>query len=53
MLDDIQFATTGSYSQPSIIITLPVSGSLGSPLSIESQTVFFVKKLKSEQITIF
>lgn len=52
-LDDIQFASTGSYSQPSIIVTLPVSGSLGSPILIESQTEYFVRKLTSEQITIF
>lgn len=53
MLYDIQFATTGSYSQPSIIITLPVSGSIGSPYFIESSTVYFVKKLTNEQIFIF
>lgn len=52
-LDDIQFASTGSYSQPSIIVTLPVSGSLGSPVLIESQTVFFERKLTSEQVTVF
>lgn len=52
-LDDIQFATTGSYSQPSIIVTLPVSGSLGSPNLIESQTVYFIRTLTSEQVTIF
>lgn len=52
-LDDIQFATTGSYSQPSIIMTLPVSGSLGNPILIESQTVYFIKKLNGEQISIF
>lgn len=53
MLDDIQFASTGSYSQPSIVVTLPVSGSQGSPILIESQTVYFIKKLTSEQVTIF
>lgn len=52
-LDDIQFASTGSYSQPSIIVTLPVSGSQGSPNLIESQTVYYVKKLSSEQVCIF
>lgn len=52
-LDDIQFATTGSYSQPSIIVTLPESGSLGSPVLIEAQTVFFEKKLTSEQTFVF
>ncbi len=39
-LDDIQFATTGSYSQPSIIVTLPVSGSLGNPILIEPPFAF-------------
>jgi len=53
MLDDIQFASTGSYSQPSIVVTLPVSGSQGSPVIIESQTVYFIKKLTSEQVSIF
>lgn len=53
MLDDIQFATTGSYSQPSIIVTLPTSGSLGSPILIDAQTVFFERKLTFEQITFF
>lgn len=52
-LDDIQFASTGSYSQPSIIVTLPVSGSQGSPILIEAQTVFFEKKLTFEQVTVF
>lgn len=52
-LDDIQFATTGSYSQPSIIVTLPVSGSLGNPILIEPQSVFFERKLTVEQINIF
>lgn len=52
-LDDIQFASTGSYSQPSIIMTMDVSGSLGSPIIIESQTVYFEKKLYNEQIIIF
>lgn len=52
-LDDIQFATTGSYSQPSIIVTLTSSGSLGSPVLIESQTVYFIRTLTSEQISIF
>ncbi len=52
-LDDIQFASTGSYSQPSIIVTLPVSGSQGSPILIEAQTVHFLKTLASEQISIF
>ena len=53
MLDDIQFAATGSYSQPSIIVTLPVSGSLGNPVLIEAQTVFFERKLTFEQVTVF
>lgn len=53
MLDDIQFMTTGSYSQPSIIITLPVSGSTGSPILIEVQTVYFTKYLKSETVIVF
>lgn len=53
MLDDIQFASTGSYSQPSIIVTLPISGSLGSPNLIESQTEYFVKTLNSETVIIF
>ena len=52
-LDDIQFAATGSYSQPSIIVTLPVSGSQGSPILIEAQPVYFERKLTFEQITIF
>lgn len=52
-LDDIQFASTGSYSQPSIIVTLPVSGSQGNPMLIEAQTVLFEKKLTFEQITVF
>lgn len=53
MLDDIQFAATGSYSQPSIIITLETSGSIGSPILIESQTVYFARTLTNEQISIF
>ncbi len=52
-LDDIQFAATGSYSQPSIIVTLPESGSLGSPILIEPQTIFFERKLTVEQVTVF
>lgn len=52
-LDDIQFLSTGSYSQPSIIITLPVSGSTGSLSLIEPQTVYFEKKLYIEQVSIF
>ena len=52
-LDDIQFTTTGSYSQPSVIVTLPVSGSQGNPILIEAQTVQFLKILTSEQISIF
>lgn len=53
MLDDIQFASTGSYSQPSIIVTLPESGSLGSPVLIEAQTVNFERKLTFEQVFVF
>lgn len=52
-LDDIQFLSTGSYSQPSIIVTLPQSGSLGSPILIEPQTVYFENKIFIEQIGIF
>lgn len=52
-LDDIQFASTGSYSQPSVIVTLPVSGSTGSISFIEPQTVFFEKNLTGEQIFVF
>jgi len=52
-LDDIQFASTGSYSQPSIIVTLPVSGSTGSINLIEPQTVFFEKNLTGEVTFVF
>lgn len=52
-LDDIQFVSTGSYSQPSIIVTLETSGSLGRPNLIESQTVYFIRTLTSEQISVF
>jgi hypothetical protein len=51
-LDDIQFLSTGSYSQPSIIVTLDSSGSLGSPVLIEAQTVYFENKIYPESIDI-
>ena len=53
MLDDIQFVSTGSYSQPSVIITIPTSGSQGTPILIEAQTSYYVKTLISENIIIF
>lgn len=52
-LDDIQFLSTGSYSQPSFVITLETSGSLGSPILIEPQTVYFENRIFIEQIGIF
>ncbi len=44
-LTDILFAVTGSAVGPTFTIELPSSGSMGSPISIEAQTVFFEKKL--------
>lgn len=52
-LDDIQFASTGSYSQPSIIVTLPVSGSTGNAVLIEPQTVNYEIRIYPEEISIF
>jgi len=44
-LDDIVFAVTSSAVGTQFTIELPVSGSQGSPLLIEAQTVYFEKRL--------
>lgn len=44
-LDDILYATTGSYSIPSYIMYLPFNGESGSLASIEAQTVMFEKRI--------
>jgi len=45
VVDDILFAVTGSSIGSTFTIDLPYSGSLGSPNSIEAQTVLFEKRL--------
>lgn len=53
-LDDILFATTGSWASTGIILQIPVSGSTGSLTMIEPQTVKFeVKLVRPETISIF
>jgi len=53
-LTDILFAITGSQVGNTFTIQLPVSGSQGSPIFIEAQTVFFEKKLiRDDIINIF
>jgi hypothetical protein len=49
-LTDILFAITGSAVGNTFVITLPASGSLGSPSFIEAQTVFFEKRLFGQEI---
>jgi hypothetical protein len=53
-LDDILYASTGSYGMPSLIVYLPVSGSTGSLSMIEAQTVYYEKRLfGSVKVSIF
>lgn len=53
-LTDILFAITGSSVGPTFTIELPSSGSMGSPIFIEAQTVLFEKKLfGSENKSVF
>lgn len=51
---DILFAVTGSAVGPTFTVTLPSSGSMGSPILIEAQTVLFEKRLfGSENKSVF
>jgi hypothetical protein len=53
-LNDILFAITGSQVGNTFTLHLPISGSQGSPIFIEAQTVFFEKKLiRNDVISIF
>jgi len=53
-LDDILFAVTSSAVGPTFTIELPFSGSAGSPIFIEAQTVLFEKRLYgTENISVF
>ena len=54
VVDDILFAITGSDVGNTFIIDIPISGSQGSPILIEAQTVLFEKKLfGSENKSVF
>jgi len=49
VLTDILFAVTESMVGVTFTIELPISGSIGSPVLIESQTVFFELKISGEE----
>lgn len=49
-LEDILFAVTGSAVGITFTVELPVSGSVGSPVFIEAQTVYFEKKLFGQEV---
>lgn len=54
MITDILYAVTGSSVGNTFTIDLPNSGSMGSPVLIEAQTVLFEKRLYgSENKSIF
>jgi hypothetical protein len=54
ILTDILFAVTGSTIGNTFTIEIPVSGSIGSPLLIEPQTIYYEIKLSGkEHITIY
>jgi len=50
IFEDIIFAVTGSAVGNTFTIEIPVSGSTGSPDSIEAQTVYYEIKFPGQEI---
>jgi hypothetical protein len=52
MLEDILFFVTGSGLGNTFTISLPISGSTGSPYFIEAQTVYFENIITNKEFIV-